>query len=338
MPVDTSTLDRALAQIRKEYGDDSIRVGSNYNDPPRISTGSLELDIVTGGGIPIGRITHEYGGHFSGKSLTALNTIANAQKMGQTCAYYDIEKQFSKTWAAKHGVDVDKLLVVEKTTIEDVGTAMETLLGSVHLHVVDSIPAAISIDELAAGNDEWRPGISARAWGKTLRRIQERFDPRENTLIMINHVGTVFGKYAGGDEPKGAKFIEYLSSLSLEFRRTSWLMRAKDGYLKTDGESESSISGDKTPSGIEFAVRVKKSRVCVPFQSARLRLDFATGQVDDVWSLFKAGQLYGVIEKSSPGWYILDGKKVRESAIRDEIQSDDKLKQSIVDAIQENMK
>lgn len=338
-PVDVGTLDRAIAEIRKAYGEDTVRLGSSYPDPPRISTGSLELDIITGGGFPIGRIIHEYGGQFSAKSMTALNVIANAQKMDQICAYYDTEKQFNATWAAKHGVDVDKLIIVEKTVIEEIGTAMEALLGSVHLHVVDSVPAAISIDELSAKNEEWRPGISARAWGKTLRRAQERFDPRENTLILINHVGTVFGKYSGGEEPKGAKFIEYLSSLSLEFRRSSWLFRGKDGNLKQEGDSEVSISGDKTPAGIEFQVRVKKSRVCVPFQSARLRLDFATGKVDDDWSITKAAIIYGLVEKGGSWFTLPSGDKVQgEAGLRKFIVENEDFKQQVVDIIKEQMK
>lgn len=337
-PVDPKTLERALAKIKMEYGEESVRLGSSYTSTPRISTGALELDLVTDGGLPMGRVIHMYGGQFSGKTMIALNAIGNAQKMGQVAVFYDVEKQFNAEWAEKHGVDTDKLIVVEKTTIEDIGTAMEALLGSAHMHVIDSIPAAVSLDELAAGNDEWRPGISARAWGKTLRRVQERFDPRENTLIMINHVGMVFGKYAGGEEPKGAKFIEYLSSLSLEFKRSSWLMRAKDGSLKKDGDSEESLSGDKTPGGIEFQVRVKKSRVSVPFQSARLRLDFSSGQTDDTWSLVKAAQLYEVTPKSSAGWFLLDGKKVRESEIRERIENDAAFKDKVIEAIRDSTK
>lgn len=338
-PVDPSQLDRALAQIRSEYGDSSVRMGSAYSDPPRISTGSLELDIITGGGIPIGRMNHWYGGQFSGKSLTVWNTIANAQEMGQVCAFYDIEKQFSPSWAVKHGVDIDKLIVVEKTTIEDVGAAMEALMPSVHFHALDSLAAAVSLDELAADANEWRPGISARAWGKVLRRVQERFDPRENTVVMINHVGTVFGKYAGGDEPKGAKFVEYLSSLSLEFRRSSWLFKDKDGNLRTEGKNDATLSKDNQPQGIEFQVRVKKSRVCVPFQSARLRLDFETGGVDDMWSLAKAAQLYEMIEKKGTWMTLPDGNKVQgEYQLKNYIKENEEFRNQIVEKLWQNMK
>src|ERR1051326_2297054 len=115
-PVDPTQLDRALADIRKQYGD-SVRLANNFPDPPRISTGSLELDLLTKGGIPIGRISHFYGGKFSAKTLLTMKAIANAQKEDQVCVYYDAEKQFRAPWAIKNGVDVDKLLVVEENKI-----------------------------------------------------------------------------------------------------------------------------------------------------------------------------------------------------------------------------
>jgi protein RecA len=336
MPVDPTQLDRALAQIKSNYGETAIRKGNAFSDPKRVSTGSLELDIITGGGAALGRWHHWYGGKFSAKTMTALKTIANCQRMGLKCAYYNIEKQFSPSWAIKHGVDVDELEVIEDTKIEDIGAIMETLLGSVHVHVLDSLAAAVSIDELASTTDEWRPGISARAWGKVLRRVNERFDDHENMIIMINHVGTVFGKYGGGEEPKGAKFVEYLSSLSLDFRRTSWLFRDKDGNLRTEGDSEASLSGDKTPAGIEFAAKVAKSRVCTPFRTARMRLDFDTGEIDDMWSITKAALLYGLASKTSAksSWIDVGDEKVQgEYQLRAYIEANPDFKQKVLDKL-----
>ncbi len=315
-PVDPDALDKALSAIRTQYGKEIIRTADKYSEPGRIPTGSLELDLITRGGVPIGRWTHWYGGKFSAKTMISLKTIANAQKMGLKCAYYNIEKQLTPKWAALHGVDLKNLEVIETTVIEEIGAIMETLMGSVHLHVLDSIPVGVSQDELAAEVGDWLPGISARAWGKALRRANNSFS-EENAVIMINHIGTAFGKYAGADEPKGARLLEYLSSLSVEFRRTSWLFRDKKGNLSDAGEGEQALdSRDKEPGGIEFAVRVKKSRVSTPFKTARMRLDFKTSEIDDLWSLAKAAQIYELATRDSPkgSWYTMpDASKVQGS-------------------------
>src|SRR5512147_1158717 len=109
MPVDPTTLDRALATINKTFGDGSVRKASTKPILRRIPTGSLGVDYAIGGGVPLGRWCHWYGGKGSAKTLIAYNTIAQAQAMGLKCAYYNMEKQFDPVWAAKHGVDTDAL-------------------------------------------------------------------------------------------------------------------------------------------------------------------------------------------------------------------------------------
>ena len=334
MPVNPDDLDKALNAIRKEYGPGSVRPGDAYHSPERISTGALELDIITRGGIPIGRWSHFYGGMFSAKTLIAFKSIANAQKMGQNCAYYNAEKQFDPDWARLHGVNVEELVVVESSVIEEIGNSMELLMGSVHYHVIDSIPAATSVDELAASLEDWRPGISARAWGKTMKRVQTRFGD-DNTVLMINHLGTVFGKYAGGDEPKGGRFLEYLSSLSIEFQRKSWLFYDKTGHLQLEGESGDTLDKrDKSPTGIEFACRVKKSRVSVPLKPARLRLDFQTGTIDDDWSLAKAAEFNELVVKNGSWFTLPDETKVQgDGQLRDYISNNPEFRQKIIDVL-----
>lgn len=326
-PVDPTQLDAAIAQIRKAYGDSAIIAGNEKSPLVRIPTGSIELDVATGGGIPMGRWAHAYGGFSSGKTLTSYNAIANAQEMGMTCAYYNIENQYDPIWAASRGVNVDDLLVVDKTAIEDVGGALETLLGSVNFHVLDSLAAAISIDELEAGLDDWRPGIAARAWGKVFRRTNERFDDKENAILMINQVRETFG-YGGGESPPGGRFVEFMSSLSLHFRRSTWLYKDGKGNLSPDAKSGSSLSGDKEPDGIEFQVRVNKSRVGPPLRTARMRIDFESGLFDEMWNLTKAAKFYRIVEqKGSSSWYTLpSGDKVQgEAGIREALQNDPEL-------------
>ncbi len=329
MAVETDNLELALAAIRKEYGAGSVRAGDKFPEIPRIPTGSLELDIATNGGVPVGRMSHFYGGYMSCKSLTTLNVARNAQAMGQTVALYNAEKQYDKDWWEARGVKTKDLVVVEKTVIEDIGAALETLLPSVHLHIIDSMAAAVSKDELAADADEWRPGRSAAAWGKALRRAQAYFDDQENTLIMINQTRDVF-QGRGEETPTGGRMIEFLSSLSLYFRRSSWLFRDKYGNLHPEGSSVETLSGDLTPAGMEFMVRAKKSRVGPPLRTARMRLDFDTGTFDEVWTLFKGAVHYGILKKSGSWFEFPDGKKLQgEGKVRELLTKDEELAEMV---------
>src|SRR4051812_44568323 len=91
----TRALDLAVIQIEKQFGKGAImKLGEEaiVKDIPVISTGSLTLDLALGiGGLPRGRVVEIYGPESSGKTTMALQVVAQAQKVGGTCAYIDAE-------------------------------------------------------------------------------------------------------------------------------------------------------------------------------------------------------------------------------------------------------
>ena len=101
-----AVLDKALGDITKRYGEGSImRLGEAHHlEVEVIPTGSLSLDIALGvGGIPRGRITEIYGPESSGKTTLCLHIVAEAQKMGGTAAYIDMEHALDPAYAAQLG-------------------------------------------------------------------------------------------------------------------------------------------------------------------------------------------------------------------------------------------
>ena len=107
-------LDKALGDIVKRYGDGAImRMGEAHQlEVEAIPTGSLSLDLALGvGGLPRGRVTEIYGPESSGKTTICLHVVAEAQRMGGTAAYVDMEHALDPTYAAKLGVNVNELYV-----------------------------------------------------------------------------------------------------------------------------------------------------------------------------------------------------------------------------------
>jgi len=333
MSLEKANLSKVLNAIKKEYGDSNIHFANDYPELVRIPTGSLELDAATYGGIPLGRWSHFYGPPGGAKTLTCWNIIKQAQDMGLDCAYYNIEKQFLPEWVERKGIDLSKLHVIEGSTIEDVGAKLESLLGVINVHVLDSLAQAVSIDELAGKTEGWLPGIQARAWGKVLRRANERFDDKENAVILVNQTRQVFGKFAGSEEPTSGRSVEYISSMSLQFRKSHWLFKDDNGVLHEGGSNTDTLSGDSDPEGMEFQIRVAKSRVCKPFETARMRLDFDTGNFDSAWELTKAAAYHGIADRNG-SWYTVGEKRVQgEKKLRDLILEDTDLQQTIKAAI-----
>ena len=109
-------LKTVISSIEKSYGKGSIMMlGKKDEDMGNVdvySTGSLGLDIALGiGGLPKGRVVEVYGPESSGKTTLTLHVIAEAQKVGGTCAFSDAEHALDPGYAKKLGVNIDELLI-----------------------------------------------------------------------------------------------------------------------------------------------------------------------------------------------------------------------------------
>lgn len=326
--VDEKEYTKVLDSIKKNYKSGSITIGGEYADPIRIPTGILEIDSLIGGGIPMGRYTHIWGGYSSCKTLISLSAIANAQKMGLTAVYYDLENQFQKSWAEGLGVDCDpdKLTIVNGSVVEEICDVMESLLSVRHLHVIDSIGMGVTIPELNADPSQQFMGIVAKTWTAKLRAMNSRFDKNDNAVIMVNQSYQTMGM-GGGEVPRGGSMIDFISSLSINTKKSSWLYRDAKGNLSKDGKATSDFTGVAEPSGMEIVAKLTKNKVAVPKQlgAARMRLEFGKGgKFDEIWTLTRAAIWNGLIERNG-SWYTLpDGERVQgEAGIRQFIEENE---------------
>ena len=145
-PEKERALSAALAQIERQFGKGSMmRLGDEEQVAiPSISTGSLGLDVALGiGGLRKGRVVEIYGPESSGKTTLTLQVIAEAQKVGGTCAFIDAEHALDPLYAQALGVDTDDLLVSQPDTGEQALEICDMLVRSaaVDVIVVDSVAA-----------------------------------------------------------------------------------------------------------------------------------------------------------------------------------------------------
>ncbi|MBP9609581.1 MAG: DNA recombination/repair protein RecA, partial [Laribacter sp.] len=170
-------LSAALAQIEKQFGKGSImrmnetQVNENLQV---ISTGSLGLDMALGvGGLPRGRVVEIYGPESSGKTTLCLQVVAEAQKLGGTCAYIDAENALDPQYAGKLGVKVDDLLISQPDTGEQALEICDMLVrsGGVDLIVVDSVAALVPKAEIEGEMGDSHVGLQARLMSQALRKL-----------------------------------------------------------------------------------------------------------------------------------------------------------------------
>ncbi len=187
-------LNLAIAQIEKSYGKGAImKMGS---DGPKvrvdcIPTGAINLDAAIGvGGIPRGRVTEIYGPESSGKTTLCLHVVANAQRAGGTAAFIDAEHALDTEYAARLGVDIDKLLVSQPDTGEQAMEICEVLVrsGAVDVIVIDSVAALVPKAEIEGEMGESHMGLQARLMSQALRKLTGAIARSNTSVIFINQL------------------------------------------------------------------------------------------------------------------------------------------------------
>jgi len=220
-----TALERAIAQIEKQYGNGSIMQmdESKYAKIEGISTGCMSLDIALGGcGVPRGRIIEFFGPESSGKTTLALHVIAQAQKAGGVAAFIDAEHALDTTWAKRIGVDVSSLLVSQPDTGEQALDIAEMLVKSnaVDVIVIDSVAALTPAVELQGEMGQSHVGLQARLMSQAMRKLTGIISKTKTILIFINQIRMKIGVMFGNPETTtGGNALKFYSSVRVDGRR-----------------------------------------------------------------------------------------------------------------------
>ncbi|MFZ3154143.1 recombinase RecA [Pseudomonas sp.] len=286
----------ALGQIEKQFGKGAVmRMGDHDRQAiPAISTGSLGLDIALGiGGLPKGRIVEIYGPESSGKTTLTLSVIAEAQKLGATCAFVDAEHALDPEYASKLGVNVDDLLVSQPDTGEQALEITDMLVRSnaIDVIVIDSVAALVPKAEIEGEMGDMHVGLQARLMSQALRKITGNIKNANCLVIFINQIRMKIGVMFGSPETTtGGNALKFYASVRLDIRRT--------GAVK---------EGDEVV-GSETRVKVVKNKVAPPFRQAEFQILYGKGIYRN-GEIIDLGVQLGLLEKSG-AWYSYQGNKI----------------------------
>ncbi|MDE0554769.1 MAG: recombinase RecA [Candidatus Poribacteria bacterium] len=289
-------IDQAISQVEREFGKGAIMRFTDDEVVPAeaIPTGALSLDLALGiGGVPRGRIIEIFGHEGTGKTTLALHIVAEAQKLGGTAVFIDVEHALDTTYARSIGVNMENLLIAQPDAGEQALEIVETLIrsGAIDVVVVDSVAALTPQAEIEGEMSDAHVGLLPRLMSKALRKLSGVTNKSRTCVIFTNQIRQKIGIMFGNpDTTPGGLALKFHASVRLELRRGSQI---KDG---------TEILGSSV------RVKVAKNKVAPPFKETEYDVTFGKG-------ISKEGNLLDIavdkefVQKSG-SWFSYNGERI----------------------------
>lgn len=276
---------RLLKQKMKSLGIDEKCIKSGDTEEMEfIPTGVFEVDSILGAGmgIPSGTLVEFCGESQSGKTWLGYKLIAEAQKQGKKCAFFNIENSYYPLRATSCGVSVKDLVLVENVgSAEKYGELLKYMAdtGDYSVIVVDSVSAMIPQDELAKSMEQVQTiGLHARFVKRLTKDLTAKTATSGTIVVLINQLYMGAGAMPGSmvKQASGGNAMNYFTHMRLWINKING---ANGQVTKKDESGQDVIIGGKSK------VLVMKTRYGTPGLTGIFKIMFTdddnTNPVDE---------------------------------------------------------
>lgn len=316
-----SKIEEVMKDFNKKHKEELVHFGVSSYDYVRIPFTSPRLNYMSFGGLPVGKLHEFYGEEHGGKTTTALDVVANAQRMfpNKKVLYIDVENSLDTVWATKIGVDVDDMIICNPTIqgAEDLFDFAEDMIktGEVSLIVIDSLGALESdLSREKDIGDKTYGGISL-ALTKFSKRAVGLGMKHNCTIIGINQERDDLNSPYGGTTTPGGKAWKFHCMTRFNFRK-GYFFDSKGNKLSRNAEN---------PAGNQVLVSMTKNKSCAPTRRIgfyTLRYDIG---IDYITDLIEVAEKFGIVVKSG-SWMKIVNITTGEVLV-DKIHGQDALRQ-----------
>lgn len=324
---------KVVKDLNKAYGLGTVVRGDEISTEviPRMTSGSLGLDLILGGGWPCNQAVEIVGAPSNGKTAVALKTIAANQELNpEYTAVWVAAEEWVPSYAEMCGVDVSRVWVVETNVMEH---AFQAVIGfaetkAVDCIVIDSLPALVpsaederDMEQMTVGRGALMTNKFFRKIGKSLKRSLTEAE-RPVLLLVINQWRQLIGVTHGPDKTTpGGQGKDYAYFVRVEVKRDSWI--------------EVGTGDSKKKIGQGIRLQTLKNKTARPQQRAYIDFYFGNGgevrrgDYDFAKEIVALAVLAEVVERKGAWFYYGDRKWQGVQALLDDIRQDLDLKDQI---------
>lgn len=328
-----SKLDILIKDFNKQYKETIAARGIARVQTQKIPFSSPRANYCTYGGVPRGRIVEFAGEENGGKTTTALDIVANAQKLfvkeweeeieelqnvdklkkeqearlqylknrgPKQVLYADCENTLDEDWARLLGVDVDNMLVI-KPMSQTAEQIFEMLLQTIEtdevgLLVLDSLGVMLSAQAYEKTMEEKTYGGISASLTLFSKKAELLCTKYNCTLIGINQMRQDMNSTYGGMITTGGKAWKHNCSLRILFQKGAYIDE-KGNELKRSAEC---------PAGNYVMMNIAKTKVCKPDRRVGFyTLKYDTG-IDTIADTVETALRYGIIQQAGAWFTFMD--------------------------------
>jgi RecA/RadA recombinase len=319
-----------LKYANKRVGHNVIETGDVVTNETYVSSGIFLIDLAFMGGIPENTVFTFVGNPGAGKTTNAYKAIANFQRKypDKYCLFINLEKSYDPVWAAKNGVNLERLLVVTPTNAEEaVDLACEGLENDdVCLVVFDSIPALVGSKELEkSAEDALQPGSVAHHSNRMFRRVSSIMSKAYNAGKKKTFIAIQQWRVGIGSAPNmprtmpGGKYFYHYTSIVVDIKNAEVLGRDENDIQLVDHNDHSfkvikARAGNSIREGEYVLIRNTADTLPV-------------GTVNDFSTVVRYAQRFNLVGGAGKGWWMIDdlGEKLNFGS-----------REAVVDYVREN--
>jgi recombination protein RecA len=292
----------------------------------RATTGSLEFDLMLGGGWPLNGVNEVIGNESSGKTSMTLKTVAAQQAADPN--YHTVwaaSEDFDFGWAATLGVDASRMTFIMSNVMEEVFDACLEVMKkrAADAVIIDSLPALVPSWEAEKTMSEMTVGKGALLTNRFMRNTYSAAArsyleyERPILCLVINQWRDTIVAFGDPRTTPGGRGKNFTYLTRVEATRDEWL-KDKDKQV-----------------GQVIKCRTIKNKTAPPRRVGQVDFYFEdanghfAGDYDTVREVYNLALLHGTIERHGAWFHFGDEKWNGKEAVWKAMGQD----QALVDAL-----